>query len=117
MVDIRQTPMGGPTDDFLNVVDDIYRGDPAYVRPLDMLVKDQLNPRKNPFFEHGEGVMLCAYKGRTCVGRATAQIDREHLRRHKDDAGFFGFFDTVDDDVVAHALLNRAGDWLASRGM
>jgi hypothetical protein len=117
MVDIRQSPLGGPTDDFLNVVDAIYRGDRAYVRPLDMLVKDQLNPRKNPFFEHGEGVMFCAYRGKDCIGRATAQIDREHLRRHKDDAGFFGFFDTVDDEEVAHALLARAGGWLASRGM
>jgi hypothetical protein len=117
MVDIRQSPLGGPTGDFLNVVDIIYRGDRAYVRPLDMLVKDQLNPRKNPFFEHGEGVMFCAYRGRDCIGRVTAQIDREHLRRHKDDTGFFGFFDTVDDEEVARALLTRAGAWLASRGM
>jgi hypothetical protein len=117
MVEIRQMPMGRPTDDFLNVVDDIYRGDAAYVRPLDMLVKDQLNPRKNPFFEHGEGVMFCAYKGRDCVGRVTAQIDREHLGRHQDDTGFFGFFDTVNDDEVARELLTRASEWLARRGM
>jgi hypothetical protein len=63
MVDIRQIPMGAAPDDFLNVVDLVYRGDPAYVRPLDMMVKDQLSPRKNPFFEHGEGTIFCAYKG------------------------------------------------------
>jgi hypothetical protein len=117
MVDIRQIPMGGPSDDFLNVVDVIYRGDPVYVRPLNMLVKDQLNPRKNPFFEHGEGAMFCAYKGSECVGRVTAQVDREHLRRHRDDTGFFGFLDTVDDDEVASALLKRAEGWLAGKGM
>jgi hypothetical protein len=117
MVDIRQIPMGAASDDFLNVVDLIYRGDPAYVRPLDMLVKDQLSPRKNPFFEHGEGTIFCAYQGGVCVGRITAQVDREHLRRHQDETGFFGFFDTVDDGEVARELLKRAEGWLASKGM
>jgi hypothetical protein len=51
------------------------------------------------------------------VGRCTAQIDREHLSRYKDDVGFLGFLDTVDDPEVAKALLDRAGDWLSRRGM
>ena len=117
MVDIRQYPMGGGVDDFLNLVDVVYRGDPAYVRPLDLLVKDQLSPRKNPFFEHGEGAIFCAYRGGACVGRVTAQIDREHLRRYNDDTGFFGFLDTVDDEEVSRALLRRAEEWLAAKGM
>jgi hypothetical protein len=117
MVDVQQIPMGGPVDDFLNVVDAIYGDDPSWVRPLDMLVKDQLNPRKNPFFEHAEGSMFCAYQNGRCVGRATAQVDREHLDRHKDATGFFGFLDTVDDEEVARELLARAERWLASKGM
>ncbi|MGH7439681.1 MAG: hypothetical protein ACRENE_28665 [Polyangiaceae bacterium] len=50
MVEVRQIPMGGRIDDFLNVVDSIYESDPKYVRSLDMELKDRLNPRKNPFF-------------------------------------------------------------------
>jgi hypothetical protein len=117
MVEVRQIPMGGSVDDFLNVVDLIYKSDRAYVRPLDMLVKDQLSPRKNPFFEHGEGAMFCAYDKGVCVGRATAQIDREHLERYKDGVGFFGFLDTVDDAEVARLLLDRAERWLRAKGM
>ena len=114
MVDIRQTAMGGPLDDFLNVVDYVYRGDPAYIRPLDMDLKDRLNPRKNPFFEHGEGVVFCAYRNGRCIGRCTASIDREHLDRYKDDTGFFGFLDTIDDEEVSRELLIRAESWLKS---
>lgn len=117
MVEVRQIPLGGPVSDFLNVVDVIYGDDPAYIRPLDMMLKDQLSPRKNPFFEHGEGTMFCAYRGGKCVGRATAQIDREHLDRYKDATGFFGFFDTIDDEEVARDLLERAERWLTSKGM
>jgi hypothetical protein len=117
MVDIRQIPMGGSIDDFLNVVDYIYRGDPAYVRPLDMEIKERLSPRKNPFFAHGEGAIFCAYRNGWCVGRVTAQIDRDHLARHKDAAGFFGFMDTIDDEEVARELLSRAESWLRGKGM
>ena len=117
MVDIRQIPMGGPIDDFLNVVDYIYKSDPAYIRPLDMELKDRINPKKNPFFEHGEGAIFCAYRNGWVVGRCTASIDREHLDRYGDGVGFFGFLDTVDDEEVARALLARAESWLRGKGM
>lgn len=117
MVEIRQTPMGGDLRDFLDVVDVIYRDDPRYIRPLDMDLSDRLNPKKNPFFEHADGVIFTAYRSGRCVGRVTAQIDREHLARHKDDVGFFGFLDTIDDEEVAKALLERAEAWLKDRGM
>jgi hypothetical protein len=51
------------------------------------------------------------------VGRCTAQIDQLHLERHRDEAGFFGFFDTIDDPEVARGLLDAAARWLRARGM
>jgi len=116
-VSIRQTPMGGDIKDFLGVVDRIYRDDRHYIRPLDMDLGDRLNPKKNPFFDHAEGTIFTAYKGGQCVGRVTAQIDREHLDRHKDATGFFGFLDTMDDPEVARELLAKAEAWLKERGM
>lgn len=116
MVEIRQTAIGGNVDPFLNVVDYIYRDDPRFVRSLDMELKQRLS-RKNPFFEHAEGTIFTAHRNGFCVGRCTAQIDRSHLERYRDDTGFFGFFDTVDDPTVASALLDAASRWLADRGM
>ncbi len=103
--------------DFLDVVDPIYAGDPNYVRSLDMDVSDRMNPKKNPFFEAGEATGWVAYKDGAPVGRISASIDKLHLERHKDGAGFFGFFDTVDDPEVAQALLGAAAEWLKSHGM
>lgn len=109
--------MGGNVQDFLDVVDTIYAGDRHFVRGLDFDFKERLHPKKNPFFEHGEGTLFTAYRDGRCVGRVSASIDREHLDRHKDGAGFFGFFDTVEDQEVATALLRAAEDWLRGRGM
>jgi hypothetical protein len=115
-VEIRETPVGGSLRDFLDVVDYIYRDDPHYVRPLDMDVKNTLSP-KHPFFEHAEGTIFTAHRNGWCVGRCTAQIDHLHLERHQDDAGFFGFIDTIDDQQVASELLEAACSWLGARGM
>ncbi|NRA36391.1 MAG: hypothetical protein HRU17_23970 [Polyangiaceae bacterium] len=115
-VEIREIQIGGKIADFINVVDYIYRDDPAYIRPLDMDLKMRLSP-KNPFFEHAEGTLFTAYRNGWCVGRCSAQICQEHLSLHKDDTGFFGFLDTVDDPEVSGALLDSAREWLRDRGM
>jgi hypothetical protein len=115
-VDVREVRLGGNLKPFLDVVDDIYRGDRNYIRPLDMMIKDRLAPR-SAFFQHAEGTIFLAYKHDRCVGRITAHIDHEHLAVHRDATGFFGFFDTIDDKEVADALLNRASRWLKDRGI
>jgi hypothetical protein len=115
-IDIRNIPLGGNLRPFLDVVDDIYRDDPAFVRPLDLELKDRLS-RKNPFFAHATGTCFAAFRNGRPIGRVTAQIDHAHIDRHQDGAGFFGFLDTVDDTDVSKALLDRAGNWLKDRGM
>src|SRR5882762_445499 len=113
---LKQHAIGSKVPDFLNVVDYIYQRDPNYVRALDMDMKDRLS-FKNPFFEHGDGVLFTAHRNGFCVGRCTAQIDRGHLSRYKDDVGFFGFFDTIEDEEVARLLVDAASRWLRERGM
>jgi hypothetical protein len=115
-IELKQVPLGGNLRDFLDVVEYIYQDDPAYIRDLDFDVIGRLSP-KHPFFEHGEGTIFTAYRNGWCVGRCTAQIDRLHVERHQDGAGFFGFLDTIDDADVARLLLDAAADWLRGRGM
>ncbi len=118
-IEIRELKAGAKhtLKDFLNVVDGIYKDSPYYVRPLDFDVSDRLDHKKNPFFEHADGTAWVAYQDGRPVGRITAQIDQEHLKLHKDDAGMFGFLDTTDDPEVAKALLAEAEAWVKARGM
>jgi hypothetical protein len=116
-VEIVEIPFGTDTDRFLDVGRMVYAGDPTWVCPLDMDMKDRFNPKKNPFFEHAEGTTFIARKGGRDVGRITAQIDHEHIKRYQDARGFFGFLDTIDDAGVCKALLDAAEAWLKKRGM
>ena len=117
-IEIRELKQGDKKTlkDFLNVVDTIYASSPYYVRPLDFEISDRLDHKKNPFFEHADGAAWVAYRDGKAVGRVTAQIDQEHLKRYNDDVGTFGFFDTIDDTEVANALLAEAEAWCKARG-
>jgi len=116
-VEIRQRQPGKNLHDFMRVPYVVLASDPVWVPPLDHMVRDQLTPGKNPFFDHAEAALFTAYRHGVPVGRISAQIDREHLKRYADDVGFFGFFDTVDDLEVAQALMHAARTWLGARGV
>ena len=44
-----------------------------------------------------------------------AILNHAHNRRHRERRGFFGFFESVDDPLVAGGLLGAARDWVARR--
>jgi hypothetical protein len=116
-VQIVERPLGSGLQRFLDVPRALYRGDPCWVAPLDRELERRLDPARGPFFCHGEATSFLAVRGGRDLGRITAQIDRQHLKRYDDQTGFFGFLDTGDDAGVAQALLDAAAAWLRGRGM
>jgi GNAT superfamily N-acetyltransferase len=95
----------------------IYRDDPNWVPPL---ILDQLQfftPGKNPYFSHSTAQLFMAFRGDEPVGRISAHENNQHIQVHKDGAGFFGFFECIDDRAVAHALFDVASSWLWERGL
>ena len=115
-IEVKKLAPGSSVSDFLEVARIVFRDDPNWVPPLNIMQKDQLSP-KSPFFQHAEVMLFTARRDGKLVGRCSAQIDREHLKRYQDDTGFFGFLDTVDDPEVVSALLAEAKAWLKARGM
>lgn len=114
---IREHRPGRDIDAFMQVPELLYKGDPGFVMPLYMEQRDRLTPAKNPFFEHADATLFTAYRDGKLVGRISAQIDREHLALHHDGAGFYGYFDTVNDPRVGRALMDAASSWVRARGM
>ncbi len=101
---------------FFDVADRIYAGDPHWVAPLRSDVAKVFQD-ENPFFRHGEIQLFMARRGREDVGRIAAILDRNHNAFHGEKAAFFGFFEAVDDPVVAGRLLDAAALWGRERKM
>ncbi len=94
----------------------LYRNDPYWVPPLRIAVKELLDRRKHPFYANAEVEFCLALRDGRVVGRLAAILDRNYNRFHGENAGFFGFFESVNDVDVAGALLSRARQWVFDRG-
>ena len=101
---------------FIELPYSLYRGDPHWVPPLRIAVKELLDRAKHPFYANAEAEFFLARQDGRVVGRVAAILDKAHNRFHEEEAGFFGFFESIDDASVAEALLSRAWQWLRERG-
>jgi GNAT superfamily N-acetyltransferase len=79
-------------------------------------VEALLSRSKNPFFEHAEAEYFIAERDGEVIGRIAAISNRLHNETHGDQVGFFGFFECVDDQAVADALFQAAGEWCRTLG-
>jgi GNAT superfamily N-acetyltransferase len=116
-VEVRPVTSAADLRRFIAFPYDLYRGDPFWVPPLRMDVAKMLNRKKNPFFEHAEAEYLLAVGRTGVVGRIAAIHNRAHNQFHEDRVGFFGFFETVNDQTVADALFDAAAAWLREHGL
>ncbi|MFA8449207.1 MAG: GNAT family N-acetyltransferase [Bacteroidales bacterium] len=102
---------------FLNMVDLIYKDDPNYVRPLDMMIEKVFDPNKNVFFNHGKCTRWILEEDGLVIGRIAAFINDKKAYTFDQPTGGMGFFECIDDEKVAFALLDKAKEWLAEHGM
>ena len=94
----------------------LYREHPYWVPPLRMAQKELLNTSKHPFYAHAEMQCFLARRDGQVSGRVAAIVDRNFNAFQEEEAGFFGFFESVDDVEVTGALLQAARKWLLERG-
>ena len=117
--DVQFIPADGKKEfrRFLDLPYRIYEGDPNWVAPLIRDMKVMFDKRKHPFHQHSEVQPYIALRGGETVGRIVAIHNRNHVAYHNESVGFFGFFECVDEQKVANALLSTAADWLRDRGL
>jgi GNAT superfamily N-acetyltransferase len=102
--------------EFIRFPYNVYRGDANWVPPLEIAMKELLDREKHPFYLNAQAEFYLARQNGRVVGRIAAIVDQAHNRFHEENAGFFGFFECVDDPAVAETLLARARHWCFDRG-
>jgi GNAT superfamily N-acetyltransferase len=102
--------------DFIEFPLRLYGDDPLYSPQLTRDLKVHFSP-ENPFFDHAEVSFFLAHRSGRIVGRIASIINHLHLEVQHEKAGFFGFFECVNDTGVAAALLDRVRDRLREQGL
>jgi GNAT superfamily N-acetyltransferase len=94
----------------------IYANDPAWVPPLIIERKTFLDPKRHPFYGHGDAALFLARKNGEIVGRIMASDDPNYNSLHQSNVGCFGLFECINNRHVAAALFERAESCLREKG-
>ncbi len=117
MSDVKVIPVTTRREkkDFLQIPWSIYRGDPNWIPPLRGNQRELVGYSRHPFYDDNRIQTFVAYCHGGVCGRIAAILNQGHIDRHKERRGFFGFFECIDDQRVADALLDAARNWLGER--
>src|SRR4030066_2157488 len=103
-------------DDFIKLPLSLYSKDPFYVPPLIKEMQEQFSD-KNPFFLHATARYFLSKKDGKFSGRIISIINQRHIELHNEKAGFFGFFESINNQEVASVLLDKVSEILKKEGM
>jgi hypothetical protein len=95
----------------------IHKGNPNWVPPMIFDVRNTLNTKKNPLYQHSKLELFLAYRGLEIVGRIAAIVNDNHNKFHNDKVGFWGYFECINDKEVSRALFDAAKEFLLENGM
>lgn len=101
---------------WLDVPGIVHADDPVWIEPLRLRESLRVSPLFNPVLKPIDAAFFVALDAGRPVGRIAAHVDARITAREGRPRGRFGFFDCIDDDAVAAALVDAAAAWLADRG-
>ena len=101
---------------FIDFPFELYKEDPYWVGELKADTRHLLK-KDHIFWTHGERALFMAYQDGKPVGRIMALVNRAHNEYQKENIGFFGFFDCINNQEAANALFEQAEKWLSDRGV
>jgi GNAT superfamily N-acetyltransferase len=94
-----------------------YRADRHWVAPLRSDQKEILNRSKHPFYAHADLQCFLALSDGEICGRIAGIVDHAYNSATNQELGSFGFFESIDSEPVAAALLGSVAQWHATRGL
>ena len=103
---------------FHKVASDIYKGDPNWVPPLEVMIDNAFDPAKNAFYKNGDGTrwILKNDEGKF-IGRIGAFINGNRAYTFNQPTGGCGYFECINDTNASTILFDTARAWLTERGM
>jgi GNAT superfamily N-acetyltransferase len=95
----------------------IYRDDSLWVPPLLPQRAKVIDPVQGSFFKRGIATFFIAWQDGKPVGTICAAEDPPTNAYRKKEECLFGFFEYIDDDTVAGALVNHVIHWAKERNL
>ncbi|MCA9908631.1 MAG: GNAT family N-acetyltransferase [Anaerolineae bacterium] len=115
-IEIRKVATAQELRAFIEFPWTLYKNDPNWIPPLVSMRRDVLDKKRNPAWEYLDGDYFCAWRNGQLIGTVAAFINQRHNEYHDEQIGWFGAFETIEDEHVAQKLLDTAADWVRAKG-
>ena len=102
---------------FLKLPFAIYRGNSAWVPPIERDSRRMLDRRRHPFYSHSDAAFLLAEQDGQPVGRLAVIDNRNYNEFNRESTAFFYLFECIDDLPAATSLFEHAFIWARARGL
>jgi GNAT superfamily N-acetyltransferase len=116
-VEIVKVQESKQMDEFVHVVDKIYKDCEQYVPDLEVDIRNLFNPKSNPGLEFSDIQPFLAYRHGETVGRIVGIINRHANEKWKVKNVRFAMLEFIDDLEVSRSLLDAVSQWGKSFGM
>ena len=123
MAPVTVSPVEGKRDRkaFIDLAYRLNADDPNWVPPLRGEVRELLDPKRNPFFDHATVQLFLARRDGRVTGRISAHFDHLALAQLPEQGmgpgtGNWGLLE-AEDAETARMLIARAEQWLKDQGM
>ena len=114
---IKRVESQGDQRQFLELPWRLYRGDPNWIPPLRASAKELFGFAPHPFYARNSIQTFLAWRGGEACGRIAAILNRGHNEWYGERRGFFGFFESIDDQDVADGLFDAVRQWFFDQGI
>ena len=114
-IEIVPVTTGRQRKQFLSLPWKLYADDPHWIPPLRQNQKELVGFSRHPFYSYARSQAFLAYRDGEPCGRVLVIINPAHNERYDEQLGFFGFFESIDEQDVANGLFDAAKAWLAEQ--
>ncbi|MEL6143437.1 MAG: hypothetical protein AAFU67_17670, partial [Bacteroidota bacterium] len=102
---------------FHSVLDTVYANNSQYIYPLRGDIEGIFSEENAAFLDGNCRLWVIKNKQGAAIGRIAAFVDNKRNEELDLPVGGIGFFESINDQEVANALLEVAEDWLVQQGM
>jgi hypothetical protein len=101
---------------FIHLPATLHRDEPNWMPTIYIDDWNFFNPKKNHQFDSCDTIMVIAEQKGKPVGRIMGIIHNTYNTLRNENSARFGYFDSIDNQEVAHALFTFIQDWVVQKG-
>jgi hypothetical protein len=101
---------------FIHLPAELHKDEPNWMPTIYADDWNFFNPKKNHQFDSCDTIMVLALIDNRPVGRIMGIIHNMYNTLRNENSARFGYFDSIDKQAVAHALLTYIQEWVKQKG-